>query len=132
MQDHKNLEVYKMAEKLTQTVYALTLKFPKEELYTMTQHVKKTILSVGANIAEGAGRQSDAEFLKFLYISAGSLKELDHFLNTATNLNYITKEEYEGFEIDCCAIGKKLSNLIKRIKRDKKVQATSYKPRANI
>jgi|TARA_Y100000310_G_scaffold344531_1_gene457787 four helix bundle protein len=125
MQNYRNLEVYQRTEQLTEDIYDITKKFPREELYNITQHIRKTVLSIGANISEGTGRQSDAEFLRFLYISMGSLKELDHFLNIANKLSYITKEEYDLILIKVNVIGKKLSSLINKIKTDKN-RATSH------
>jgi len=127
MQNYQNLEVYRITEELTKDIYNLTKKFPREELYNMTQHIRKNVLSVGANIAEGTGRQSDADFLRFLYFSIGSLKELTHFLNIANNLRYITANDYTDFLNKSTCLGKKLSNLIKSIKSNKnEPQATSF------
>jgi len=116
MQNYKNLAVYKEAEILILGIYDITKKFPQEEVYSMTQQMRRAALSIGANIAEGTGRKSDADFLRFLYNAMGSLKELGHFFNIANKLQYVTQEEYATFMEQIEKLGNMLGNLIKSIK----------------
>ena len=116
MQNFRNLEIYQRTEELTTNIYLTTQHFPREEIYNLTQHMRKTILSVGANIAEGSVRQSDAEFSRFLHIAFGSLKELEHFLNIANKLGYLTKEENNIFLNKTTILSKMINKFIKSIK----------------
>jgi four helix bundle protein len=73
---HKDLDVWKESMRLAKDVYALTTKFPKEEMYGLTSQIRRSAVSIPSNIAEGAGRNSNKEFIQFVYISLGSLVEL--------------------------------------------------------
>jgi four helix bundle protein len=74
---HKDLEVWKEGMQLTASIYAVTEKFPKSEIYGLTSQVRRAAVSVPSNIAEGAARFSVKEFMQFLNIVGGSLSELD-------------------------------------------------------
>lgn len=74
---HKDMDVWKESIELARLVYLITSKFPKEELYGITQQIRRSAVSISSNIAEGAARNSKKEFIQFLYISLGSLAELD-------------------------------------------------------
>ena len=75
--NHKNLDVWKLSMRMAVDVYEVTDQFPTEEQFGMTQQMRKSALSVPSNIAEGAGRVSRADFVRFLGIATGSLAELD-------------------------------------------------------
>jgi len=77
MANHKDLDVWKESMKLARSVYTLTSTFPKEELYGLTSQIRRAAVSIPSNIAEGAARNSDKEFIQFLYISLGSLAEVE-------------------------------------------------------
>ncbi len=74
---HKDLDVWKESMRLAKEVYVLTERFPKEEMYGLTSQMRRSAVSIPSNIAEGAGRNSNKEFVQFLYISLGSLAELE-------------------------------------------------------
>lgn len=81
MEDFKNLKVWIKAHDLTLIIYHKSRAFPREEMYGLTAQLRRTAASVGANIAEGCGRRSDAEMKRFLQIARGSTSELEyHFL----------------------------------------------------
>ncbi len=71
-------------------VYKLTQGFPAHELYGLTSQIRRSAVSVPANIAEGAARQTKKEFLQFLHISQGSFSELDTLIALARSLRYLT------------------------------------------
>ncbi len=75
--DHKDLDVWKQSIELVAAVYTLTSDFPREEQYGLTAQLRRTAVSIPSNIAEGAARNSDKEFIQFLHISLGSLAELE-------------------------------------------------------
>ena len=74
--NHKDLDVWKESMNLAREVYLLTQTFPKEERYGITSQIRRSAVSIPSNIAEGAARSSDKEYIQFLYISLGSLAEL--------------------------------------------------------
>lgn len=73
MKTHKDLEVWKKSIELVTNLYKLTSIFPKEEQFGLTNQIRRASVSVPSNIAEGAARNSDKEFLRFPYISMGSV-----------------------------------------------------------
>ena len=88
---HKDLKVYQEALLLVKDIYCITSNFPKEELYGLTSQMKRCVISLPSNIAEGSGRKGNAELIRFLYISLGSLSELETQLDISIMLNF-TKE----------------------------------------
>ena len=86
MKDFRNLQVWKMAHQLTLLAYDVTRLFPREEVYGLTSQIRKCSASVAANIAEGCGKGGNAEFQRFLNISAGSASELDYHLLLSRDL----------------------------------------------
>ena len=83
---HYKLEVWKEAMALVRTVYAVTRGFPKEETYGLALQLRRAAVSIPSNVAEGAGRDGDKEFLRFLSIARGSLSELETQLLIAADL----------------------------------------------
>jgi four helix bundle protein len=90
---HKKLDVWKDSVDLATHIYQITEKFPKAEVYGLTSQMRRAVISVPSNIAEGAARFSPKEFGQFLNIAGGSLSELDTQLEIAYNLGFLTKEE---------------------------------------
>lgn len=93
IQSHKDLKVWQESMILVEEIYKITSKFPKEELFGLTSQMKRAAVSVPSNIAEGSGRKGSAELMRFLYISLGSLSELDTQLEIAERLSFINKQE---------------------------------------
>jgi four helix bundle protein len=89
--DHKDLDVWKASVELAVQLYEVTKQFPKEEVYGLTSQMRRAIVSVSSNIAEGAARNSDKEFIQYLYIALGSLAETETQFIIAEKLGY-TKE----------------------------------------
>jgi len=85
---HKDLLVWKKSMDLVKQIYELTQDFPKSEIYGLTSQVRRSAISIPSNIAEGAARNSSKEFIQFLYISLGSVAELETQLLIAQNLEY--------------------------------------------
>lgn len=78
MRDHRNLRAFQLADELALLVYRETAGFPKEEMFGLTSQVRQAAVSVASNIAEGCGRSSDVDFLRFLDMANGSLRELQY------------------------------------------------------
>ncbi len=120
MRNYKNAVAWQRADQLTIEVYHITRKFPREEVYGLTAQVRRAAYSVAANIAEGAGRETDKEYLRFLHIARGSLSETEYFLHLAHNLEYLSDDEYETFTLLVNKTFAPLHGLIQAIGRDKK------------
>ena len=86
---HKNLEVWKESIQLVKMIYRLCVNLPDDEKYGLKSQLKRASVSVAANIAEGAGRQSDKELLQFLSIASGSLSEIDTLFEIIVELELI-------------------------------------------
>jgi len=89
---HHKLEAWKEARALVRTVYEATRGFPPEETYGLALQLRRSAVSIPSNVAEGAGRDGDREFLRFLSIARGSLSELETQLLIATDLGYLSAE----------------------------------------
>jgi len=89
MQTHKDLEVWQMGTDLVENVYRITGAFPKEEMCGLAAQIRRSAISIPSNIAEGAARKGNAEFIQFLYISLGSLSELETQILIAKRLDYL-------------------------------------------
>ncbi|CAM3324156.1 four helix bundle protein [Empedobacter stercoris] len=113
MKTHKNLEVWQKAIAFVTDVYNQTGNFPKEEIYGLVSQLRRSAVSVPSNIAEGAARQSNKEYIQFLYVALGSLMELDTQLSIANNLNFLSDESLNDLQSKTDEIGKMLNGLIK-------------------
>jgi len=89
---HKDLDIWNKAMDLAFNLYNMTKDFPKEEAYGLTSQIRRSAVSIASNIAEGAARNSRKEFIQFLYISLGSVSELETQLLLANRLNYLKAE----------------------------------------
>jgi four helix bundle protein len=87
--DHKELDAWKKSMDLVEEVYQITKGFPSEERFGLIAQIRRSAISIPSNIAEGASRKSDKEFVQFLYISIGSLSELETQLLISDKLGYI-------------------------------------------
>ena len=90
---HHELQVWREAIDLVEEAYRLTSAFPREELYGLASQMRRAAVSVPSNIAEGAARQSEREFLQFLIIARGSLSELETQVLIAEKLGYMKSVE---------------------------------------
>src|SRR5690625_558583 len=89
MKTHKDLDVWKLSRETVVEIYKITKDFPATETYGLTNQIRRSAISIPSNIAEGSARQSNKEFIRFLYIASGSLAELETQLLIATDLNYL-------------------------------------------
>lgn len=116
MKTHKDLDAWKNAISLVTDVYKHTLNFPKEETYGLTSQIRRSAVSIPSNIAEGAGRNHDKEFIQFLYISLASMSELETQMLIACNLEYVSKNALEEFNEKSKIISNQILGLIKYLK----------------
>lgn len=114
LKTHKDLDVWNKAMNFTEQLYLLTNTFPKEEQFGLTSQIRRSAVSIPSNIAEGAARNSDKEFLQFLYISLGSLAEVETQLLLAKRLKFFAEDScFDSLD----AIRKMLIGLIKFVRR---------------
>jgi len=94
MRDYKKYNVWIIGHEVTMDIYNLTQSFPADEKFGITNQMRRASSSIPANIAEGCGRESDAEFRHFLIISQGSASELEYFTILAKDLKYIKNDDF--------------------------------------
>lgn len=111
---HHKLEAWKHAMQLVKTVYTTTSGFPDSELYGLTSQMRRAAVSVPSNIAEGAARETTAEFLRFLYIARGSLAELETQLLIAKDLGF--SKDTEGLMAEIFQVSALLDGLIRSLR----------------
>jgi four helix bundle protein len=118
VKDFRRLQVWEKAHELTLAVYRTTSVFPKEELFGLTSQIRRASGSIPANIAEGCGRDSDAELKRFLQIAMGSASELEYHLLLAHDLGYVDHEGYAHLEQNVTEVKRMLTGFIHRLKAD--------------
>ncbi|MCK9615221.1 MAG: four helix bundle protein [Candidatus Omnitrophica bacterium] len=112
MANFRDLKVWQEAHRLTIELYEISKNFPPVERYRLTEQICRAASSIAANIAEGTGRYSHKDFIKFLYIARGSLEETRSFLILAFDLGYLEKQRYAILDEKCTSISKMINGLI--------------------
>ncbi len=105
------LEAWQNAIKLAKKIYLLTKKYPKEEIFSLTNQMRRAVISISSNIAEGSSRKSVKEFIYFLEIALGSLNELESLLILSFELKYISKLVLENYQQDIIKTGEFIGGL---------------------
>ncbi|MDT8301871.1 MAG: four helix bundle protein [Sedimentisphaerales bacterium] len=116
--DFKNIKAWQYADDLVILVYSKTKSFPKEELYGVTSQLRRAVVSVPTNIAEGASREHKKEYLHFLYIAKGSIAEVEYLLHLSRRIGYFKDDEYKQMEDRRQEAAKTLHGLINSVKKD--------------
>ena len=117
MKTHKDLDGWKNSIKLVTEIYRITSDYPKEELYSLTSQMRRSAVSIPSNIAEGAARNYNKEFIQFLYIALGSLSELETQLIISVNLQFLNDSKFEELNNKMIEIRAQLNGLIKYLKK---------------
>ena len=118
MRNYRDLQVWSKAYALTLELYRVSRAFPKEELYGLTSQIRRAALSIGANLAEGCGRRTNAEMARFVRIALGSASELDHHLLLCRDLSFLENEKYRSLARELTEIRKMLSSLLNSIENE--------------
>jgi len=113
---YRDLIVWQKSIELVTEIYSLTKTFPKDELFCLTNQIRRCAISIPSNIAEGYGRNSKQDYIRFLNISMGSLYELQTQLEISLNLNYVIKTDYEKIYDSTKEIERMLSSLLSKLK----------------
>ncbi len=118
MKDFRQLKVWEKSHQLALAVYKATKEFPKEELYGLTSQVRRASMSIPTNIAEGCGRNTDAEFARFLQIAMGSASETEYQLLLSYDLGFLNQEQYDKLNIDISEVKRMLASLLKTLRAE--------------
>ena len=114
---HRNLDVWKKAMLLTKDIYEVTAGFPKSEIYGLSSQMRRAATSIPSNIAEGAGRKGQKEFLQFLSIAHGSASELDTQIELSTMAGYLDTDEAQALTQQLTNVTKMLYGLSSAIRK---------------
>ena len=111
----RELEVYKLSRQLGKEIFEMTRKFPKEEMYSLTDQVRRSSRSVGAQIAEAwAKRRYEKHFISKLTDAGGEQQETQHWIETALDCSYLSSETANGILSQYTSIGKMLNSMINK------------------
>jgi four helix bundle protein len=124
LQCYQDYIVWQKAMDLAEAVYLITLKLPKEERFSLSDQLRRAAVSVPSNIAEGQGRKSDKEFCHFLYVSRGSVAEIETQLSLCVRFQYLRREAvYDAMEL-CKETGKMINSLISKLDKEKSINCS--------
>lgn len=116
MPDFMNLRVWQAAHALTLDLYRVTSDYPKHELYGLTSQSRRAAASIPANIAEGSGRDSDADYARFVRLATGSANELEYHLLLAKDLGFVDSETWSALTNSLKSVRRRLVRLSQTLK----------------
>lgn len=116
MRDHTKLRAFELADEMAVLIYKMTKKFPKDELFGLTSQMRRSGVSVPSNIVEGCARGSQGDYLRFLEIAFGSLKELHYQFTLANRLGYVKEPEISDCQLKLIETEKVLGALIRKLR----------------
>ncbi len=116
MQDFKKLRVWEKSHNLTLRVYKITGSFPPEEMYGLVSQMRRASSSIAANIAEGCGRDGNAELARFLGIALGSASELEYHLILARDLSMVGEEDHNQLDKETTEVKRMLASFVRRLR----------------
>ena len=115
MKTYRDLLVWQKSMALVTEIYKLSKSFPKDETYGLTSQMKRCAVSIPSNMAEGYGRNSTSEYIRFLHIATGSLYELQTQAEIALNLQYLNKIDFDKLYESSREIERMLSSLTRKL-----------------
>ncbi|MEK7850693.1 MAG: four helix bundle protein [Deltaproteobacteria bacterium] len=115
--DYTKIKAWQLADQLALSVYKATKKFPKSEMWGLTSQMRRTAVSVPANIVEGSARKNRNEYLQFLYIAMSSFAELNDYIRFTKELEYVDAKTYEGLWANAQESLRTLQGLISYIEK---------------
>lgn len=119
MKDFRQLKVWEKSHQLALAIYKATKEFPKEELYGLTSQIRRSSMSIPTNIAEGCGRNTDADFARFLQMAMGSASETEYQLILARDLEFLPTDSYVNLHNDVEEVKRMLASLLKTLRADR-------------
>jgi four helix bundle protein len=117
MAAYTELKVWQTSMELVETIYALTARFPSQEIYGLTQPMRRASVSIPSNIAEGYGREQRGYLAQFLRVALGSARELETQIALSVRLKFATADESERARDQCDQVGRMLRSLIRTVER---------------
>jgi four helix bundle protein len=117
MRDHTKLRAFELADEVAVMAYQVTAGFPKEELYGLVSQMRRSAVSAPSNIVEGCARDSQSDYLRFLYIAFGSLKELNYQLSLSKRLGFVDNNDLSEIEPKVFEAEKVLNGLIRSLRK---------------
>jgi four helix bundle protein len=118
MRDFHDLKVWSKAHQLVLAIYKASAGFPQREIYALTSQLRRAAISTASNIAEGCGRNSEAEFAHFLQIAMGSASEVQYDILLAHDLKFLSDSEFQQLDDDVAAVKRMLAVLIQKLKAE--------------
>jgi four helix bundle protein len=118
MRNFRQLDVWKKAHDLTLEIYRLTSTFPSNERFGLTSQLQRASASIGANLAEGCGRHTDADFKRFVHMASGSACEVEYHLLLAHDLKLIEDATHEKLNATINEVKRMLHGLVKYLESD--------------
>ena len=118
MRDYTNIQAWQLADDLTVAIYEQTKSFPSEERYGLTSQLRRAAYSAPANIAEGSGRASQRDYLHFLYIARGSLRESEYFIHLSRRLKFLSDEDADKLMTQVKSASACLYGLIRAVEKE--------------
>jgi four helix bundle protein len=119
VKDFRQLKVWEKSHKLALAIYKATKEFSKEELYGLISQIRRSSMSIPTNIAEECGRNTDADFARFLQMAMGSASETEYQLILDRDLKFLPKESYEKLHNDAEEVKRMLASLLRTIRTDR-------------
>lgn len=116
MRDHRKLRAYVLADAIALRIYAITRNFPKEEMYGLTSQMRRAAVSVPSNIVEGCARSTQSEYVRFLEIAFGSLRELHYQLSPSHRLDMVLEVDFHDLSGMCSECEKVLTGLMRSMR----------------
>lgn len=117
MNNFRKLKIWNKSVDLATVVYDLTKNYPKTEMYGIVSQMRRSVVSISSNIAEGAGRESRKEFKRFLNIAKGSGYELETQLTISKNLVFISQDRFDEIIVSITELHKMILSLIKTLNK---------------
>ncbi len=123
MRDHRKLKAFELADALVVSIYEKTRDFPRDELFGLTSQMRRAAVSVVANIVEGSARDGEAEYLHFLNMAFGSLREVGYYIDLASRLGYMPADVADDLSARYDETARVLSGLIQSLRPASDIQA---------
>lgn len=117
MRDHKKLRAFVLADEIAFLTYKITKDFPKEEVYGLSSQMRRAAVSIPSNIVEGCARESQLEYLRFLEIAFGSLRELQYQFGLSSRLGYLNDSNISECNSKLSETGKVLAALLRSLRK---------------
>jgi four helix bundle protein len=118
MRPFRSLRAWREAHELTLALYGATGSFPRHEQYGLTAQIRRSAASVCANLAEGCGRRTDADFGRFVQIALGSASELEYHMLLAADLKLLTADQHSALNTSVTNVKRMLTGLARKLRTD--------------